>query len=154
MLAVKLLALSLLFVSAPALAHGGHDGPPGWTLDPVLVVPLVLALLIYLVGWSRLSKRASAPIRPGLFISGWAVLTFSLVSPLHEAGERSFTMHMIEHELIMLVVTLLLAASGVGGILAWGLPRPLRRALAGRWKSPLQIVWRRLTEPITATVVR
>ena len=39
------------------------------------------------------------------------MLTLALVSPLHEAGERSFTMHMIEHELIMLVATFLLAAS-------------------------------------------
>ena len=47
-------------------------------------------------------------------------------------------MHMIEHELIMLVATLLLAASSAGGVLAWGLPRPLRQALGGSWKSPLQ----------------
>ena len=49
------------------------------------------------------------------------MLTLSLVSPLHEAGERSFTMHMIEHELIMLVATLLLAASGAGGSARLGL---------------------------------
>ena len=47
-------------------------------------------------------------------------------------------MHMIEHELIMLVATLLLAASSAGAVLAWGLPRPLRAALGGSWKSPLQ----------------
>jgi cytochrome c oxidase assembly factor CtaG len=82
------------------------------------------------------------------------VLTLALVSPLHEAGERSFTMHMIEHELIMLVSTLLLASSGAGGVLAWGLPRPLRQSLAGNWKSPLQSLWRRLTEPVTATAVQ
>jgi cytochrome c oxidase assembly factor CtaG len=78
----------------------------------------------------------------------------SLVSPLHEAGEQSFTMHMIEHELIMLVATLLLAASGAGGVLAWGLPRPLGRALGGSWKSPLAALWKRLTEPVTATAVQ
>ena len=94
------------------------------------------------------------PIRPAMFLSGWTVLTLSLVSPLHEAGERSFTMHMIEHELIMLVATLLLAASGAGGVLAWGLPRPLRQALGGGWKSPLQWLWRRLTDPVTATLVQ
>src|SRR5438309_5179719 len=107
---MKFLALALVFVAAPALAHGSHQGPPGWTLDPVLLVPLGVALLVFLIGWSRLSKRASAPVRPGLFLSGGSVLTFSLVSPLHEAGERSFTMHMIEPELIMLVGTVLLAA--------------------------------------------
>lgn len=131
-----------------------HSEALGWTLDPILTVPLALGLIIYLAGWRRLSRRASNPIRPGLFIAGWFVLTLSLTSPLHEAGERSFTMHMVEHELIMLVATLLLAASGAGAILAWGLPRPLRTALGGSWKSPLQIVWRRLTEPVTATVVQ
>jgi cytochrome c oxidase assembly factor CtaG len=141
-------------LAAPALAHGGHEHGVGWTLDPVLVVPLFLALLIYAVGWVRLSKRASAAPRPGLFLSGWTVLTLSLVSPLHEAGERSFTMHMIEHELIMLVATLLLAASSAGGVLAWGLPRSLRQALGGSWKSPLASLWKRFTEPVTATLVQ
>ena len=147
-------AIVASFTAAPALAHGGHEHGVGWTLDPLLLVPLGLALLIYVVGRFRLSKRASAPVRPLMFLSGWAVLTLSLISPLHEAGERSFTMHMIEHELIMLVATLLLAASGAGGVLAWGLPRPLRLSLAGGWTSPLQRLWRMLTEPVTATVVQ
>ena len=134
----------------------GHDHAEAlsWTLDPLLTVPLALALLIYIVGWTRLSKRASTPVRPRLFLSGWLVLTLSLTSPLHEAGEQSFTMHMIELELIMLVSTLLLAASGAGGVLAWGLPRPLRLALGGSWKSPLQSLWKRFTEPVTATAVQ
>ena len=131
-----------------------HAEALGWTLEPLLTVPLALALLIYVVGWVRLSRRASTPIRPSLFLSGWIVLTLSLTSPLHEAGERSFTMHMIEHELIMLVSTLLLAASGAGGVIAWGLPRSLRLALGGSWKSPLQRLWKRLTEPVTATAIQ
>jgi putative membrane protein len=154
MLGVRFLALATLFVAAPALAHGAREGALGWTLDPLLTVPLALSLLIYLVGWARLSRRASTPVRPTLFLSGWAVLTLALTSPLHEAGERSFTMHMIEHELIMLVATLLLAGSGAGGMLAWGLPRALRQSLAGGWKSPLQTLWRRLTEPVTATAIQ
>ena len=154
MLGLRLLALAALFMASPALAHGAHQGPLGWTLDPLLTLPLALALLIYLVGWRRLSQRASTPVRPALFLSGWAVLTLSLTSPLHEAGERSFTMHMIEHELIMLVATLLLAASGAGGVLAWGLPRPLRQSLGESWKSPLQSLWRRLTDPVTATLIQ
>src|SRR4051812_4971611 len=124
----------------------------GWTLDPVLLVPLGLSLLIFVTGWVRLSSRATTrPSGAGLFLSGWAVLTLALVSPLHEAGEHSFTMHMIEHELIMLVATLLLASSSAGGILAWGLPRPLRLAPGGSWKSPLAAPWKRPTEPGTAT---
>ncbi len=134
--------------------HHHHHHHGGWNLDPVLVVPLALTLIVYAIGWSRLARRASRPPRPLLFLSGWAVLTLSLVSPLHEAGERSFTMHMIEHELIMLVATLLLAASSAGAVLAWGLPRPLRGALGGSWKAPLQSLWKQLTEPVTATAVQ
>lgn len=125
-----------------------------WEFNPALIVPLGMALLIYLVGWRRLAARASAPLRPYLFLAGWTVLGLSLASPLHEAGEKSFTMHMIEHELIMLVATLLLAASAAGGVLAWGLPKPLRTALGGSWKSPLQRTWKALTEPVTATTVQ
>lgn len=149
-----LAALALLLVTSPAVAHGGREGPIGWTLDPLLTVPLGLVLLIYVAGWLRLSRRSSTKVRPGLFLSGWAVLTLSLTSPLHEAGEISFTMHMIEHELIMLVSTLLLAASNSGGVLAWGLPRPLRHALAGSWKSPLQRLWKSLTQPLAATAIQ
>ena len=111
--------------------HHGHE--IGWTFNPLLVVPLLAALLVYLIGLARLSRRASArPAGVGLFLSGWMVLTLALVSPLHEGGERSFTLHMIEHELIMLVSTLFLAMSSSGGIMAWGLPRPLRARGAAR----------------------
>jgi putative membrane protein len=155
MLGLKLaIALILALGAAPAFAHGGHEHGLGWTLDPILTVPLGLTLIVYVTGWWRLSKRATTPVRPGLFLSGWAVLTLALVSPLHEAGERSFTIHMIEHELIMLVSTLLLASSNAGGVLAWGLPRSLRLVLGGSWKSPLARLWKRLTEPITATLVQ
>ena len=148
-------AVALALIATRAFAdHPGHAGPIGWTFSPVLTLPLAIALLVYLAGWSRLSARASTPLRPHLFLAGWLILALALVSPLHQGGERSFTLHMIEHELIMLVSTLLLAASSAGAILAWGLPRALRQALGGRWKAPLQSLWRRLTEPVTATIVQ
>lgn len=158
MLPVTRRALGLLLGAIPAAAsaHGrGDGGPPSWTLDPLVTLLLAAALLLFLVGRARLQQRSNvARQRPWLFVGGWAVLTLALVSPLHQAGERSFTLHMIEHELIMLVATLLLAASHAGGVLAWGLPAPLRRTLAGSWKSPLASLWRGLTEPITATVIQ
>ncbi|HEX6605118.1 MAG TPA: cytochrome c oxidase assembly protein [Sphingomicrobium sp.] len=156
MLGLRSLAFcALALIAAPAAAHPGHEDATGWTLNPVLIVPLGLALLIYAVGWRRLAARASHPPRgTALFLSGWLVLALALLSPLHAAGEKSFTMHMIEHELIMLVATFLLAASGAGGTLAWGLPRPLRQALGGAWKAPLVALWRRFTEPVTATAVQ
>jgi cytochrome c oxidase assembly factor CtaG len=154
MLGLKIFAFALVLAAEPALAHTRHDGAAGWTLSPFLLVPLLLSLIIYLTGWLRLSRRASAPVRGRLFLSGWLVLALSLTSPLHEAGEQSFTMHMIEHELIMLVATLLLAASSAGAVLAWGLPKPMRTALGGSWKAPVSVIWKRLTGPVTATVIQ
>jgi cytochrome c oxidase assembly factor CtaG len=146
-----------LALASPALAHPGHEpaGAPGWEFDPAVVIPLTLAIAVFLIGSLRLRQRSKISRRRSwLFLGGWTVLVLALVSPLHEGGEQSFTLHMIEHELIMLVATLLLAASRAGGVLAWGLPSPLRRALGGSWKAPLASLWRRLTEPVTATIVQ
>jgi cytochrome c oxidase assembly factor CtaG len=153
-----LAAVMAVAMPAVALAHGGHEhggGGPGWMFDPWVVLPLLLALIVFLVGQARLARRSTTERkRSWLFLAGWAVLGLALVSPLHQGGEASFTLHMIEHGLIMLAATLLLAASHAGGILAWGLPAPLRRSLAGGWKRPLAALWKRLTEPVTATVIQ
>jgi putative membrane protein len=146
-----------LCAAAPAFAHGGEHGGdgPGWTFAPLVVAPLGLLLLLFLVGRHRLASRSRIDRRrPWLFLGGWLVLALSLVSPLHEGGEQSFTLHMIEHELIMLVATFMLAASHSGGILAWGLPGPFRQRLGGSWKAPLAQLWRRLSDPVTATIVQ
>jgi putative membrane protein len=153
----RLAVAALIAIASPALAHGGeaHGSAPGWTFDPLVTVPLGLLLLLFVVGFARLSRRSTvARRRSWLFVAGWLVLTLSLVSPVHEGGERSFTLHMIEHELLMLVATFLLAASHAGGIVAWGLPAAARRGLGGSWKAPIASLWRRLTEPVTATVIQ
>ncbi|MFL6746807.1 MAG: cytochrome c oxidase assembly protein [Sphingomicrobium sp.] len=148
--------LAAVLVASPAAAHGREShASPGWTLDPWVTLPLALLLMVFLIGRARLANRSrNAAPPPWLFVGGWAVLTLALVSPLHEGGERSFTLHMIEHELIMLAATFLLAASRSGGILAWGLPAPVRGWLGGGWKAPLASLWRQVTEPVTATVVQ
>lgn len=152
----RLLLAALLAVPTPAAAHGGHShDAPGWTLDPLVTVPLGVLLIVFLVGYQRLRRRSKiARPHSWLFVAGWLVLTLSLVSPLHEGGERSFALHMTEHELIMLLATLCLAAARAGGRLAWGLPAPLRTRLAGGWQTPLANLWHRLTEPVTATILQ
>ena len=158
MLSVTRLAAAMAMAFAtPTYAHDNHphDQSPGWTFDPLVTLPLGLLLLLFLVGWSRLSRRSAVPRkRSFLFVAGWLVLALSLVTPLHEGGEASFTLHMIEHELIMLAATFLLAASHAGGTLAWGLPAGFRLGLARGWRAPFASLWRRLTEPLTATALQ
>jgi cytochrome c oxidase assembly factor CtaG len=152
----RLAALAGLVCAAPAAAHGGHEHGIGWTLDASVTVPLLLAALVYAIGWWRLHRRAgrgraALTHRAALYAAGWLILAGALVSPLHEAGERSFTMHMIEHELLMLPAALLLVAARPGPVLLWGLPRPLRRLFGSAAQWPL---WGRLSEPITATAIQ
>jgi putative membrane protein len=153
----KIAPLLLLAGGAtPALAHEGHDHGPRWTLDASVTVPLLLGAMLFAVGFMRLWQRAERG-RPALrrqawlFGAGWLTLAAALVTPLHEAGERSFTLHMIEHELIMLVAALLIVAGRPGPALLWGLPMPLRRVAGEAAKWP---VWRTLTDPIVATVLQ
>lgn len=149
----KLFVLPLLLNAAPAFAHAGEDH---WTLSPSVTLPLLFAALLYTIGLTRLWRRSDlgkAFLRRGalLYAAGWATLAGALVSPLHEAGERSFTLHMIEHEILMLVSALLLVAARPGPALLWAFPSALRHRLgaAGRWQA-----WRALGDPIVATAIQ
>jgi cytochrome c oxidase assembly factor CtaG len=126
---------------APALAHGGHDhgASPGWTWDPWITLPLLLAAGLFAWGWRRLHARSSGGRaqlrqRAWLFGGGWLTLAGALVSPLHEAGERSFTAHMIEHELLMLLAVPLIVLAEPLSAMLWAFAPAGRRAI-GRISS-------------------
>jgi putative membrane protein len=149
-------ALLAALIAAPAAAHEGHEHGIGWTWSPEIVLPLLAVLVLYLVGLAKLRGRADrgrGQLAAGAwrFLAGWAILAGALVSPLHEAGEVSFTMHMIEHELIMLPAALLLAMARPGPVLMWGLPPNGRRWIAPIVRLPLL---RGLGAPLTATALQ
>ncbi len=151
---------AVLAAAGPALAHGAAPGAAyGWTLDPWILAPLALSAGIFAAGWRRLRRRAvhsrAALTRRALaFVSGWLLLVIALVSPLHEAGEHSFTAHMVEHELLMLAAAPMLVLSEPLALMLWAFPLATRRRLGrlgGGWRLAL---WRRLTDPVTATLVQ
>jgi cytochrome c oxidase assembly factor CtaG len=142
--------------SAPATAHEGHEHGIGWTLGAEVVVPLGVALLLYLAGLVKLRARSDGGRRKlaagtWRFLAGWLILAGSLASPLHEAGEVSFTMHMIEHELIMLPAALLLVAAHPGPVMLWAFPAPARQAIAPLLRLG---VWRWLGSALVATTLQ
>ena len=151
-----ILALAALAAASPAMAHEGHSHAMGWTLSPEITLPLLLGLVLYLVGLARLWNRAKGgrerlTAQSIRYFAGWTILAAALVSPLHEAGEVSFTMHMIEHELIMLPAALLLVAARPGPVLLWGLPAPLRNSVAPLLRLG---IWRQLGSPLAATALQ
>jgi cytochrome c oxidase assembly factor CtaG len=149
--------------SSSAVAHdlnGAGQGMPGWTWDPWIVVPLLITAACFMAGWRRLRARSSLgrnalERRSVLFGCGWFVLVASLMSPLHEAGERSFAAHMFEHELLMLLAAPLLVLSEPLAIMLWAFPTGVRRLIGGMTRSsPVSVAWRRLTAPVTATLIQ
>jgi cytochrome c oxidase assembly factor CtaG len=148
-----------LLLAGPAWAHGaaGHAEHPAWTFDPWVLTPLLLSLALFSGGTARLWRHAGIGRGIGtgqaaLYAAGWLTLAGALVSPLHWFGERLFTLHMVEHEVVMAVAAPLLVLARPGGAFAWALPAGLRRPVwrAGRALRP---AWALLAAPLTATVL-
>jgi cytochrome c oxidase assembly factor CtaG len=159
---VALTWLALLLSVDSASAHEGHlhwDGLENWTWDLRIIVPLGVSAGLHAVGVSRLWRRAGLGRgvrfwQAGSFFAGWLLLLGALMSPLHWLGERLFTAHMVEHQLLMLAAApLLVVARPLGGVL-WALPQSWRKAWGafGR-KTAMTYLWRTITGPLTATVI-
>jgi cytochrome c oxidase assembly factor CtaG len=153
-------ALPFLLFAGGALAHGGehHDHGASWTFDPWVLAPLVLSLLLYLGGTLRLWRRAGAGrgirfSQVGFYLAGWLFMAGALLSPLHWFGERVFTLHMIEHEIVMAVAAPLLVLARPAGALAWALPPAARRAMGRLGRRPaMRAIWAAPTAPVFATI--
>jgi PQQ-dependent catabolism-associated beta-propeller protein len=100
-------------------------------------------------GRSALFKQSA------LFAAGWLIMAGSLLTPLHELGGRSFTAHMIEHELLMLIAAPLMAWSKPLGIFLWALSPVARQRLGGlsrrRWFASS---WSAVSTPLAASLLQ
>lgn len=117
-----------------ALAHvatAADYAPSVWSsVDPWSLLLLIGMAWCYARGTRALARRARArPPRRGalLFWSGLATLTVALGPPLDPLAGLLFSVHMLQHEILMLMSAPLLVLSRPFGRLLWGLPRPLRR---------------------------
>lgn len=118
-----------------AFAHhvAGHE-PGFWHPEwPVLAI-LIASLWFYLTGVQHLWRTAS----PGrgvsrgevaCFIAGWLVVAAALMPPIHTLGEMLFSVHMVEHELLMAAAAPLLVLGRPLIAFLWALPQPARRDL-------------------------
>jgi putative membrane protein len=154
-------ALMALLLPAAAFAHeivaAGERSEGSETL--------LLSILFgvgawYAIGALRVFKSAtngrSALLRRfGLFGGAWLTLALSLLTPLHELGSRSFTAHMIEHELLMLLAAPLIAFSEPLAIFLWALPRSWRHA-SGKLghNESFSRAWHSLSGLLSASIIQ
>jgi cytochrome c oxidase assembly factor CtaG len=115
---------------------------------------MVVALLYAVGSWrlrQRTSKRGIA--EDLLFWSGFISLGVALISPIHVLGTQIFTVHMIEHEILMVVSAPLLVAAKPAAALLWGMPRSWRHFLNnGKLGRSARRTWAASTELWSATL--
>lgn len=164
------LLISLSLTAAVArpgqtLAHTEGAAPQdvwsAWTLDPFVLVPLVLFVALYGRGVIRILGRKSGSRAPllrqtMLFATGCALLLIALVWPLDAMGEALFTAHMAQHMVLMVAAAPLLVLAQPLAFLLLGLPDRARRALLAAWAGTaiLPGTWRVLSDPVAATLIQ
>jgi cytochrome c oxidase assembly factor CtaG len=153
-----LAALAGVLAAATAGAHGAAETADAG--EAPLALLLAVAAVAYALGWARLRGRSRLgrgrrTREACLFAAGLAVLGGATLSPLHEAGARSFTLHMAEHELLMLVAAPLLALSRPLATMLWAFPPGPRSALAALGRGgPVARTFRTVTDPWFATLAQ
>lgn len=128
--------LSLCLATHPVIAPDGlwRD----WSLAPVVVLPLALALGSYLCGL----RASGAPAwRVACFAGGWLVLAGALVSPLCRLAGTLVSAHMVQHALLVAVAPPLLVLGAPLAVMRAAWPGAARRAgsaaYARRYALPL-----------------
>lgn len=121
--------------------------------------PAVLCLLLYVCGIARLWRRAGfarglQPRHVALFVAGWTCAAVPAFGSLAALGLRSFTVHMIEHELLMVVAAPLLVLSRPLPVFAWSLgPAARRRLHRATHHAFARSTWHALTDVRLATLL-
>ena len=164
--AVLLVVPAALTLPATALAHGPFPVEPptflslalGWHLDPVVVAALLLAA----AGWLALVRRVGR-LHPGhpvpvgrtlAFLGALAAIAIALMSGIERYDTTLFSIHMVQHLLLMLVAAPLLAlAAPVTQLLRAASPAWRGRILGVLHSGPVGALGHPIVAWVTFTLV-
>ena len=101
-----------------------------WDIAAVLV--LTVAGLLYVRGTMVRRIRGAAPRRREwmAFACGWSTLMLAALPPIDARAIQQFSVHMVQHELMMLVAAPLIIAGRPIATVLWGLPSDWRGAVS------------------------
>ncbi len=118
-----------------------------------LVILVLLAAAAYTRGWwflrnRRRGHRLATIWRLGCALAGTAALLVALLPPVATYEQRSFFVHMIQHEMLIEVAPTLLWLAQPISFWLWGLPARWRRTVSHNLFAPRQRKrWHRFTAP-------
>jgi putative membrane protein len=148
----------------PAVAHAHpgsapepHDLWHAWSFEPAVLLGLGAALWLYLRGvralWRRAGRgRGVARWRVASFLGGLACVVLALVSPIDRVAESLFSVHMIQHLLLIMAAPPLLTLGEPVLVCLWALPVGARRSIGRAWRDAraLRSIWGVVTIPVVA----
>ena len=151
------------------LLHTGHDHLPladsladflrYWDSAPYIVIPIALAVSLYIVGRWRLGRRARYQppriSRDLLYLAGILALVLALLSPIDVYAGDLFFMHMIQHLLLMMAAPPLIQLANPMSRLLWAFPRGVRRRIGGALNNTgvLRLAIQGVTVPVIAWLI-
>lgn len=154
-------ALVALLAGVPgSVTLGAHEAgvsagaPSVWDLAAMAL--LAAAGGLYALGSVRLARRGGRVrrIERAAFWAGWVTLFAAVAPPLDRLAAELFSMHMIQHKLLMLVGAPLLIVGRPIVPWLWALPARLRPAAGGGLQhGAVAATWRLLTRPLVAWAV-
>ncbi len=153
-------ALGAAATSMPAAAHATHAAVREitWSFEPAVLIPLGVALALYLLGVRRMKgeqlRRVAGGLRIASFLAGIGVVFIALESPIDSVADALFSVHMVQHLLLLLVAPPLLVAGRPAMVWLWAFDVAGRRAVASGWqRAGLLHTFRFLTRPLPAWVL-
>jgi cytochrome c oxidase assembly factor CtaG len=144
----------------PALAHGPAPAEPptaaslllSWSFDPLIWLGLIAAVVAWTVAVRRVNAlHPASPVpraRTVAFLAGLAAIAFALQSGIERYDTALFSVHMVQHVLLILVAAPLLALAAPITLLL----RVSRPDVRRRWILPLlhSRALKAITHPIVA----
>jgi len=128
-----------------------------WSFDPQFLLPLALLAFWYARGLRRWPERtrAHSSWRTASYYAGLAVLVLSFESPLDRLGEHQFSMHMVQHNVVMMIVPPLILLGAPTTPMLRGMPRWLRQGVVRPVVSNgvARRVYRFLTFPVVTIML-
>jgi putative membrane protein len=114
--------------------------PHAWTWKPDLFAATALAVsaALYVAGLWRMRARTPR-LEVVAFATGWLVLAIALLSPIATLSEWLFSVHMTQHELLMLVAAPLIAIGRPVVPMMFALPAGWRAGGAGSAGAMLRL---------------
>lgn len=127
------------FFSSRYVMHIATGAPPSsiwtaWPNEPFLEISLTATATLYVLGWRRLERRVTRHVVPSnrvlAFGGGMVALVIALVSPVATYSGWLFSVHMIQHLLLLLIAPPLLLLGSPMVPMLWGLPTNWRHVVS------------------------